>query len=203
MVPEVAIAVFCLKTVRYAMYMWLPMFLLQHLGYSKTNAGMFSTMFEIGGIFGSASIGYFLNNYFDNKALLGSTVGTFLSALALILFIITSSMGIAVNSVVMILVGFLNVGPDLVLVGPFPTELGEMDGRNAASAVIGFVNGVGSIGTFMEGPVIGWISDQFGWMGMFYTMIILSLVGAIACYRAHRIYEIKKKHLSLGNINIT
>lgn len=203
MVPEVSIAVFCLKTVRYAMYMWLPMFLLQHLGYSKTNAGMFSTMFEIGGIFGSASIGYFLNTYFDNKALLGSTVGTFLSALALILFILTSSMGIAVNSIVMILVGFLNVGPDLVLVGPFPTELGEMDGRNAASAVIGFVNGVGSIGTFMEGPAIGWISDQFGWMGMFYTMIILSFVGAIACYRAHRIYEIKKKHLSLGNINIT
>ena len=64
---QVSVAVFCLKTVRYAMYMWLPLFLLQHLGYSKTNAGMFSTMFEIGGIFGSASIGPLLNKYFDNK----------------------------------------------------------------------------------------------------------------------------------------
>ncbi len=137
------------------------------------------------------------------KALLGSTVGTFLSALALLLFIATSGMGIAVNSIVMVAIGFLNVGPDLVLVGPFPTELGEMEGRNAASAIIGFVNGVGSIGTFVEGPAIGWISEQFGWMGMFYTMIALSFVGAVACYRAHRIYEIKKKHLSLGNINIT
>jgi sugar phosphate permease len=31
MVPEVAIAVFCLKTVRYALYMWLPMYLFQEV----------------------------------------------------------------------------------------------------------------------------------------------------------------------------
>lgn len=201
MVPEVAITVFCLKTVRYCMYMWLPMFLLQHLGYSKANAGMFSTMFEIGGILGSATIGYCLKRFFDNKSLLGSTVGTLLSAVALIAFIVTANMGIFVNSVVMIIVGFLNCGPDIILVGPFPTELGEMDGRNAASAVIGFVNGVGSIGTFIEGPLIGWVSDRYGWSGMFYSMILLSFVGAVTCYRAHRIYEIKKKStMSLGNI---
>jgi sugar phosphate permease len=66
MVPEVAITVFCLKVVRYCMYMWLPMYLLQQLKYSKTNAGMFSTMFEIGGIIGSASIGFVLKKYFKN-----------------------------------------------------------------------------------------------------------------------------------------
>ena len=31
MVPETAITVFCLKTVRYCMYMWLPMYLLQEV----------------------------------------------------------------------------------------------------------------------------------------------------------------------------
>jgi OPA family glycerol-3-phosphate transporter-like MFS transporter 1/2 len=200
MVPEVSITVFCLKVVRYCMYMWLPMYLLQHLGYSKTNAGMFSTMFEIGGIAGSATVGYCLNKFFQNKALLGSTVGTFLSAIGLILFMLTSNMGIMVNSIVMILIGFLNCGPDIVLCGSFPTELGEMDGRNAASAVIGFVNGIGSIGTFIEGPIIGWISENYGWSGMFYSMVFLSFLGTVTCYRAHRIYEIKKKHLNLGNI---
>ena len=75
-----------------------------------------------------------------------------------------------------------------------------MDGRNAASAIIGFVNGFGSIGTFIEGPIIGYISDNFGWSGMFWAMICLSFIGSITCYRAHRIYEIKKKHLTLGNI---
>lgn len=161
---------------------------------------MFSTMFEIGGILGSGSIGYVLKRFFQDKSLLGSTVQTFLSAVGLILFLATANMGIVVNSVVMILIGFLNCGPDIILCGSFPTELGEMDGRNAASAVIGFVNGFGSIGTFIEGPVIGWISDNYGWSGMFYSMILLSFLGAVTCYRAHRIYEIKKKHLTLGNI---
>lgn len=200
MVPEVAITVFCLKAVRYCMYMWLPMYLLQHLKYSKANAGMFSTMFEVGGIAGSATIGYCLNKFFNNKSLLGSTVGTFLSAIALIIFMITANMGMFVNSTVMIIAGFLNCGPDIILVGPFPTELGEMDGRNAASGVIGLVNGIGSIGTFIEGPIIGWITDYYGWSGMFYSMIMLSFIGTVTCYRAHRIYELRKKHLSLGNI---
>ena len=31
MVAEVAITVFCLKVVRYCMYMWLPMYLQQHV----------------------------------------------------------------------------------------------------------------------------------------------------------------------------
>lgn len=150
-------------------------------------------MFEIGGIFGSASLGFVLRNFFNNKSLYGSTVQTFLSAIALILFILTSQSGIFINSILMISAGFLNCAPDIILVGSFPTELGEMDGRNAAAAIIGFVNGFGSIGTFLEGPLIGVISDSFGWSGMFYVMIILSFVGALATYRAHRIYEVIKK----------
>ena len=31
MLPEVAVAVFCLKAVRYCMYMWLPMYLLNYV----------------------------------------------------------------------------------------------------------------------------------------------------------------------------
>ena len=69
-----------------------------------------------------------------------------------------------------------------------------MDGRNAASSIIGFVNGFGTIGTFVQGPLIGVISDNFGFTGMFYAMIVLSLLGSITSYRAHRLYEIRKKH---------
>lgn len=200
MVVEVTIGVFCLKTVRYAMYMWLPMYLQQYLKYTKTNAGMFSTMFEIGGIAGSATIGICLNRFFNNNALKGSMVTTFLSAFALIFFMITSTWGLVVNSAVMIAIGFLNCQPDVILLSSVPTELGEMDGRNDAGAIIGFVNGIGSIGTFLEGPIMGWITDSYGWSGMFYSMILLSFIGGVACYRAYRIYELRNKNLSLGKI---
>jgi MFS transporter, OPA family, solute carrier family 37 (glycerol-3-phosphate transporter), member 1/2 len=163
MVPETAVTIFCLKIVRYSVYMWLPMYLLQQLNYSKKNAGYFSTMFEIGGIVGSGSIGYVLKKFFNNKSLYGSTVETFLSAIALILFVVTSNGGVFINSFFMFIIGILNCGPDIILASSVPSELGEMDGRNAASSVIGFVNGFGSIGTFFQGPVIGWIVENYGW----------------------------------------
>jgi sugar phosphate permease len=139
---------------------------------------------------------------FHDKSLLGSTVETLLSAIALIVFLATANMGITVNSITMIVIGFLNCGPDIILCGSFPSELGEMDGRNAASAIIGFVNGFGSIGTFIQGPFIGWVSDNYGWAGMFYTMIFLSFLGTVTCYRAHRIYEIKKRHSLIATTNL-
>lgn len=62
-VKECAFGMFTLKFVRYAMYMWLPMYLLNVLKYSQAQAGMFSTMFEIGGVAGSAIIGFIVDRY--------------------------------------------------------------------------------------------------------------------------------------------
>lgn len=44
--------------------------------------------------------------------------------------------------------------------------------------------GFGSIGTFLEGPIIGVVATTFGWSGMFYFMIIVSFIGALAVFRA-------------------
>ena len=52
--------------------------------------------------------------------------------------------------------------------------------------------GVGSIGTFLEGPVIGWIVAQYGWSAMFTCMILLSIFGAMASFRAARYQRIIK-----------
>ena len=47
--------------------------------------------------------------------------------------------------------------------------------------------GVGTLGTVVEGPVIGLVVDIFGWHSMLYFMIGLSLLGAMATYRGHLI----------------
>ncbi|CAF0803345.1 unnamed protein product, partial [Didymodactylos carnosus] len=140
MVLEIAASVFCLKVVRYAIYMWLPMYLEESLHYSKRDAGLFSTMFDIGGVIGSATIGFILKRFFNNEGCLGAAVETLLSAGALFIFMLLSTWGITINSALMILAGALNCGADIILCSSVPTEIGEMDGRNAASAVIGFVN---------------------------------------------------------------
>lgn len=192
MVKDIAASVFCLKVVRYAIYLWLPLYLKQELQYSKSDAGLFSTMFDIGGVAGSATIGYVLKRFFNNESCLGASVETLFSAGTLLIFLAFAQSGVTINSILMILTGALNCGADIILCSSVPIEIGEMDGRNAGSAVIGFVNGVGSIGTFLEGPVIGWIVAKYGWSAMFTCMIALSVVGAFTAFRAARYQRLSK-----------
>lgn len=184
MLAEVAVAVFCLKAVRYCMYMWLPMYLLNQLQYSKGEAGMFSTTFEIGGVVGSAVIGVILDRFFHGQSLFGTALSAALSGLSLLFFMLTGSWGILFNALFLFLAGAFNCGPDTILGGSVPAELGEMDGRNAAAATVGLVNGFGSVGTFIEGPLIGVIATAYGWSGMFYFMIGVTFVGSFAVFRA-------------------
>lgn len=184
MLAEVAIAVFCLKAVRYCMYMWLPMYLLNQLKYSKASAGMFSTAFEIGGVAGSAVIGILLDRCFKSRPLFGTALSTLASGICLLLFLLTGTWGLFFNMLFLTLAGAFNCGPDTILGGSIPAELGEMDGKNAGAATVGLVNGFGSVGTFLEGPIIGVVATVYSWTGMFYFMIGVTFVGSFAVFRA-------------------
>ncbi|KAF6039041.1 hypothetical protein EB796_002658 [Bugula neritina] len=167
-VAEISVAVFCLKLVRYCMYMWLPMYLEKQLSYPSSNAGLFSTMFEIGGVVGSAALGLILDKFSSQRPLYGVTLTVVASAVALIVFNLTSSFGYAANSIR----------------AAIPNKIGQQDNRNSGSAVTGIVNGFGSLGTVLEGPVIAWVSNYYGWSSMFTMMVVLTIVGALATIKA-------------------
>ncbi|CAF1424119.1 unnamed protein product [Adineta ricciae] len=115
MVKEIAAGVFCLKVVRYAIYLWLPLYLKQELNYSKSDAGLFSTMFDIGGVAGSATIGFVLKRFFNNEGCVGAGAETLLSAGTLLLFLAFAQSGVTMNSILMLLTGALNCGADIIL----------------------------------------------------------------------------------------
>lgn len=48
----------------------------------------------------------------------------------------------------------------------------------------GLVNGAGSVGTVIEGPIIGLVAHQWGWMGVLLLMVLLSSLGGLALLRA-------------------
>ncbi|KAI3380461.1 hypothetical protein SNEBB_001687 [Seison nebaliae] len=196
-VKETAIAVLCLKAVRYIIYMWLPIYFFQQLDYSMEEAGYFSTSFEWGGIVGTFLIGVTVDRLFKGNGMKAATYQTFLSAVALFFFNLTSTNGYVTNLSMMAIIGLLNCAADIILAGPIPTELGSMNGRNCGAATVGVVNGVGSIGTIIEGPLVGYISTVFGWTGLFYFMIIVTIIGGIASYRATRIYMLLKQRQTI------
>ncbi|XP_063438082.1 uncharacterized protein LOC134719066 [Mytilus trossulus] len=191
MLPEIAVSMFCLKVVRYCMYMWLPMYLLQRLKYTPAVSGMLSTVFEVGGVLGSAVIGFLIDKFFKGRTIFGTGVSVLLSAISLTLFLLTCDWGWMFNVTFMFLAGAFNCGPDSLLGGAVPAELGEQDGKNAAASTVGLVNGFGSFGTCLEGPIIGYISAQYGWSGMFYMMIGLSFVGTASVFKAAAIHKTK------------
>ncbi|XP_052062468.1 uncharacterized protein LOC127702356 [Mytilus californianus] len=191
MLPEIAVSMFCLKVVRYCMYMWLPMYLLQRLKYTPAVSGMLSTVFEVGGVLGSAVIGFLIDKFFKGRTIFGTGVSVLLSAVSLTLFLLTCDWGWMFNVSFMFLAGAFNCGPDSLLGGAVPAELGEQDGKNAAASTVGLVNGFGSFGTCLEGPIIGFISAQYGWSGMFYMMIGLSFVGTASVFKAAAIHKNK------------
>ncbi len=68
--------------------------------------------------------------------------------------------------------------PGTLISGSICADLGE-EGGNVQGALSGLVNGVGTIGTVLQGPVIGFISTRFGWMYAFGMLAGLSAISIV------------------------
>lgn len=198
MVPEVSVTMFCIKAVRYALMFWLPLYLTRTLGYTQTGAGLASTSFEVGGVVGSACVGMVVDRWMGGRALLTSAFAIVGSAISLLLFMLTSSWGLVFHAVFLAIAGALNCGPDVLLAGSVAADIGEREG-GAPSAVASVVNGMGSLGTVLEGPVVAFAAAYFGFSSMVPLMILLMCFGAVATFRANQIHRRTMGRIKLAN----
>lgn len=60
--------------------------------------------------------------------------------------------------------------------------------------------GFGGLGPIIEGPIVGWIADAYGWAGPFYLMVGMSLLGSVTMLRASRIDQSIKQAQFMGTI---
>ena len=111
-VAEICCAMFSLKFVRFCMAMWLPLYLLEQLGYSKLQAGIFSTVFDIGGIIGAPVLGIVLDRFASDRPLLGVSLLMAVGTVFTLLFSLTANWGIVFNSIFLLVAGAANSGPD-------------------------------------------------------------------------------------------
>ena len=168
---------FFIKYVRYALLFWLPYYLSTSLGYAADRAAYVSTAFEVGGIFGVIVIGS-LSDRLTCISRAGLSAVSLLG-LAAVLFgrVVFPLHGLASVVVTLILVGALLFGPDSLLSGAAAQDAG---GMYAAATATGLVNGVGSVGGFVEGLTLPVLSKHFGWSVLFPTLGALSVCAAIA-----------------------
>ena len=60
--------------------------------------------------------------------------------------------------------------------------------------------GFGSLGSCLEGPLVGFVSMYYGWGSVFYLMTGLSLLGAIAVFRAAAVIARKKRLAAAADV---
>lgn len=166
---------FFIKFTRYALVLWLPYYLSKKLGYSDTLANLVASAFEGGGLVGVLAAGVLSDRRLGRVGLSAlSLVG-----LALALFAGAKLVGPSawLNVALFALVGAFLFAPDSILCGAAAQDLG---GRNAAAMATGFVNGLGSIGAFIEGLTLPSLAQHYGWGVMFPSLVVMALLGA-AC----------------------
>ena len=169
------------------MYMWLPLYLLEQLGYSKLQAGMFSTVYDIGGIVGSMLQGLLLDRFCPDQPLMGVTLTMALGTLVTTLFVLTASWGLVFNLSLLLVAGATNCGPDAMLAGSISMRLGEEAGQGKGATVASFINGMGLIGSIIEGPLIGFLLTLAGWDVVLLSLVGLTAVGTFLLFQAYKI----------------
>ncbi len=167
---------FCIKFIRYALLFWLPFFLTKARGFGEEQAGYVSTSFEIGGIVGVVLIGIASDRVRRFSRSLLAAAALVALACAVVLFTQLEATSTWSNVLGLALIGAALFGPDALLSGAAAQDAG---GRHAAAMATGFVNGMGSVGAVLQGLLVPWMSERYGWSSLFSVFVGLALLAAV------------------------
>ena len=119
--PEVWILAgmyFFLKITRYSLLFWLPLYLVQRMRYSESQAGYTSSLFELVGFSGALIAGYVSDRLLNGRRYPVGATMLFLLAAALLMHPVIGRLGPVAMACSISLLGILIYGPDLLMSGP-------------------------------------------------------------------------------------
>ena len=182
---------FCIKFLRYALDSWLPAFL-DIQGMTAEDAAYASSFFDIGGLAGAVVAGLVLDRLFRGNW----AVVCFIMSLGIIggylgvIYVAATPLSVALWFG---LVGFMLYGPDTLICGAASIDVA---GAKNGVAVVGIVNGIGSLGPVIQEEVIGFLmrgdadtgirNTNFLALGMsvFFAILMIAVMRRVAA--AHR-----------------
>lgn len=166
---------FFIKFTRYALVLWLPFYLQEQLGYPADQASGVAAAFEGGGILGVIGMGAL-----SDRLGLGRIALSTLSLLALSVALFAGARWVGdsswLNVLLLALIGACLFAPDSILGGAAAQDAG---GHRASAMATGFVNGVGSVGAFVEGLTVPLLAERFGWEALFPCLVGVALLSAL------------------------
>lgn len=153
---------------------WTVLYLKEAKGFSLLEAGATIPWFEVGGILGMLLAGFISDKYKNGRGLVSAWFMMFLPLPLLALWYLNDGSYI-LCAIIMFLVGLFLFGPQM-LVGCAAVEMTD---KKAAGTASGFAGVFGYLGAAMAGYPCGVLIDVLGWDGLFFALLLSSLLGAL------------------------
>lgn len=171
MVLRLGIAYFLLKPSRYAILMWGPIIVLKRAPQvSNLQAIIVPVAFGVGGVVGPILIGWVSDRLFQSRRIPATVISTVVLGIAAAAFIpLTSTGNVAMITVMLGVIGLSMYAADSVISGAAPVDFGT---KEHAGAAVGFVNGLGGVGSVLGGLIPGFFGPEV----LFYSFAILSFL---------------------------
>jgi OPA family sugar phosphate sensor protein UhpC-like MFS transporter len=169
-------AYFCCKAIRYAFIFWLPFFLERVLSYSKASALDTSIAFDAGGVVFVVIAGMLADRVFARRRVMTAFVFLWLLVVALFAYRNVADYGHLVNVALLAAVGGCLFAADSLISGAVAQDVG---GPHASGLAAGIVNGIGSIGQVLQGFVLVYVTNEYGWSTLFVVFAVLAGAGAL------------------------
>ncbi|XP_044261678.1 glucose-6-phosphate exchanger SLC37A2 isoform X2 [Tribolium madens] len=198
-VIEYSLSLFFSKLVSYTFLYWLPLYVKESLKMGATLSADLSTLFDVGGIVGAIAAGVIS----DHSGMSATTCVGMLAMAAPMMYIYQklSYYSLALNMVLLIVVGILVNGPYALITTAVSAELGthsSLEGNSKALATVtAIIDGTGSIGAAV-GPLLAGFVSNYGWSNVFIMLMISDILALILLLRLvkheiHRCRSIRRE----------
>jgi OPA family glycerol-3-phosphate transporter-like MFS transporter/OPA family sugar phosphate sensor protein UhpC-like MFS transporter len=170
-----AVAMFFVYTVRYAVLDWGPTLLSEAKGVHLSHAGWMVGAFEVSGIAGMLVSGWLTDKVFGGRGARVCLIFMVLAGLSVLLFWKLPGQSRWLSAFLLCCAGFFIYGPQS-LVGVVTANLAT---KRAAATAIGFTSIFAYASTVLSGWGLGWLVQRYGWDAGLAGLVGVAAIGSL------------------------
>ena len=154
--------------VRYGVVNWIPTYLETAKGYSFRESSLAWSLYEYAAIPGTIACGWVSDKVFKSRRAPATILFMALTLVAVVIYWLNLNGPLWIDYASLIAIGFLIYGP-IMIIGLHALDLVPKKAAGTAAGFTGFFGYV--FGSAIAGTGVGWIADNWGWNGVFVTMV--------------------------------
>ncbi len=152
---------------------WIPTYLQTAKHFTAAQAGLGVSLYEYAGIPGTILCGWASDKLFKGRRAPATMLFMALTLVGVLVYALNRHGPLWIDYAALTLIGFLIYGP-VMMVGLHALDLVPKKAAGTAAGFTGFFGYV--FGSASAGTGVGWVSDHWGWNGVFSVMAVCCLL---------------------------